>query len=284
MKPAPAAANTAATESSRRRFAILPLHAVTASLPVPSPGTHGQARERALDLVKWLALASMALDHLRFLLPGQPLLAWCFVPGRLAFPLFCLALAANLARQRPGVFGRTAQRHIGWLLLFAVLSEPAHDLLLGNAHKLNILVTLALSWSIAWGLHARRHGPLLLAVLMLLAAAWLRGRLTYGLPGVLLPSLCLLALQRGGPWPALATLAVLLANFTPRLGAALLAGQPRDWLIVASCLAALPLGLWLLRAPLPPRLHVPAVGRWAYFFYPLHMLAIVAAAALLRAS
>lgn len=284
MKPAPAAANTAATEPSPRRSAIQLLHAVTASLPAPSPGAHGQLRERGLDLVKWLALASMALDHLRFLLPGQPLLAWCFVPGRLAFPLFCLALAANLARQRPGVFARTAQRHIGGLLLFAALSEPAHDLLLGNAHKFNILASLALGWGIAWGLYARRHGPLLLAVLLLLGAAWLRSRLTYGLPGVLLPSLCLQALQRGGPWPALATLAVLLANFTPRLGAALLAGQPRDWLIVASCLAALPLGLWLLHAPLPPRLRIPAVGRWAYFFYPLHMLAIAAAAALLRAS
>ena len=82
--------------------------------------------------------------------------------------------------------------------------------------------------------------------------------------------------------PALATLTVLLANLTPRLGAALLAGQVRDWLIVVCCLAALPLGLWLLRAPLPAGLPVSAVGRWAYFFYPLHMLAIAAAAALLR--
>lgn len=64
------------------------------------PGQGG--RERGLDLVKWLALLSMAIDHLRFLLPGHELLRWSFVPGRLAFPLFCLALAANLARARPG--------------------------------------------------------------------------------------------------------------------------------------------------------------------------------------
>lgn len=244
----------------------------------------GHVRERGLDLVKWLALASMAIDHLRFVLPGHPLLGWCFVPGRLAFPLFCLALAANLARSRPGVFGRSEQRHLGWLLLFAVLSEPAHDLMLGNAHKFNILVSLALGWGIAWGCTALQRGPLLLAGLLAAGAAWLHTSLTYGLLGVLLPSLCLLALQRGGPWPALATLTVLLANLTPRLYAALLAGELRDWLIAFACMAAVPLGLWLLRTPLPAGLRVSAVGRWAYFFYPLHMLAIAAAAALLRLS
>lgn len=240
-------------------------------------------RERGLDLVKWLALLSMALDHLRFLIPGHALLGWGFVPGRLAFPLFCLALAANLARSRPGACGRSEQRHIGALLLFAVLSEPAHDLMLGNAYKLNILITLALGWAIAWSAQALQRGPLLLAALLLAGAVWLNASLTYGLLGVLLPTLCLLALQRGGAWLALATLTALLANLTPRLGAALLAGQPRDWLIAFSCLAALPLGFWLLRTPLPERLRVPAVGRWAYYFYPLHMLAIAAAAWLLHA-
>ncbi|MCM2318567.1 MAG: conjugal transfer protein TraX [Pseudomonas sp.] len=242
-----------------------------------------RSRERGLDLVKWLALLTMAIDHLRFLIPGHPLLAWSFVPGRLAFPLFCLAMAANLARRAPGAFGTAERRHIGALLLFAVLSEPAHDLMLGNADKFNILVSLAIGWGIAWGCQALQRGPLLLAGLLLSGAAWLHANLTYGMLGVLLPSLCLLALQRGAPWPALATLSVLLANFTPRLSAALIAGQPRDWLIALSCLVALPLGLWLLRTPLPERLRVPAVGRWAYYFYPLHMLAIAAATWLLRA-
>lgn len=261
----------------------LPQPSTPAAVPsLPGAAARSHARERGLDLVKWLALASMAVDHLRFLSPGQPLLAGCFVVGRLAFPLFCLALAANLARRPAGAFGASERRHIGALLLFAVFSEPAHDLMLGNAHKFNILVTLALGWGIAWGCNALQRGPLLMAGLLAGGAAWLHASLTYGLPGVLLPTLCLFALQRGGPWPALATLSVLLANFTPRLSTGLLAGQPRDVLIVAVCVAALPLGLWLLRAPLPAGLRVSAVGRWAYVFYPLHMLTIAAAAILLR--
>lgn len=248
-----------------------------------APSSLPQTRERGLDLVKWLALASMAIDHLRFLIPGHALLGWSFVPGRLAFPLFCLALAANLARRPPGTFGTAERRYLGALLLFAVLSEPAHDLMLGNADKFNILVSLAIGWGIAWGCSALQRGPLLLAGLLLAGSAWLHTSLTYGMLGVLLPTLCLLALQRGGAWPALATLAVLLVNLTPRLSAALLAGALRDWLILCACLAALPLGFWLLRTTLPANLRIPPVGRWAYYFYPLHMLAIAAAAWLLRA-
>lgn len=255
----------------------MPAHSVAGLLQQPA-----QARERGLDLVKWLALLTMSLDHLRFLIPGDALLRWGFIPGRLAFPLFCLALAANLARRPPGTFAASERRYLASLLLFAVLSEPAHDLMLGNAHKFNILVSLAIGWGIAWGLQALQRGPLLLAGLLLAGAGALHASLTYGLLGVLLPTLSLLALQRGGPWPLLAALSVLLANLTPRLSAALLAGQPRDLLIALACLAAVPLGLWLLRAPLPAGLRVPAVGRWAYFFYPLHMLAIAAAAWLLR--
>jgi hypothetical protein len=140
------------------------------ALRLPHGTAHERPRERGLDLLKWLALACMVVDHLRFLLPGQPLAVWGFVPGRLAFPLFCLALAANLARRPAGGFAGAERRHLGGLLLFAALSEPAHDLLLGNAHKLNILASLALGWGLAWGLHARRHAPLLLAALLALTA------------------------------------------------------------------------------------------------------------------
>jgi hypothetical protein len=56
---------------------------------------HLKPRDGALDLLKWLALLSMVLDHLRYVGYSVDLL---YVPGRLAFPWFCLAMAANLAR------------------------------------------------------------------------------------------------------------------------------------------------------------------------------------------
>ena len=58
---------------------------------------HG--RDTSLDLIKWLAMLTMLLDHLRYVWPET---GWLFVVGRLAFPLFCLGIAANVARSRAG--------------------------------------------------------------------------------------------------------------------------------------------------------------------------------------
>ncbi|CAE6952344.1 conserved protein of unknown function [Pseudomonas marincola] len=59
-----------------------------------------QGRDANLDLIKWLAMLTMLLDHLRYLWPQAA--DWLFIIGRLAFPLFCLGIAANVARPRSG--------------------------------------------------------------------------------------------------------------------------------------------------------------------------------------
>ena len=84
-------------------------------------------RDAGLDRVKWLAMLSMLLDHLRDLWPD----AYClFVVGRLAFPLFCLGIAANVARTRPdGLFSEGNARYLGWLTVFSLLSELPYGLL-----------------------------------------------------------------------------------------------------------------------------------------------------------
>ena len=57
-----------------------------------------RARDANLDLLKWLAMLSMLLDHLRYVWPQSE---WLFIVGRLAFPLFCLGIAAmSHARNR----------------------------------------------------------------------------------------------------------------------------------------------------------------------------------------
>ena len=63
----------------------------------------------------------MVVDHLRFLWPQAYGL---FVVGRLAFPLFCLAIAVNVGRSRPGtLFSSGNARYLCWMCAFAVLSE-----------------------------------------------------------------------------------------------------------------------------------------------------------------
>ena len=51
-----------------------------------------------LEALKWIALASMFLDHFGRHLLGWGQETWVFALGRIAFPLFALVLALNLAR------------------------------------------------------------------------------------------------------------------------------------------------------------------------------------------
>ncbi|ERO63187.1 hypothetical protein P308_30380 [Pseudomonas piscis] len=101
-------------------------------------------RDGALDALKWLALLSMVLDHLRYV--GLEL-DWLYVPGRLAFPWFCLAMAANLwrvgAARRPGQWS-----YLGWLLAFSGLSEIPYRLFVPEPDTLNVLPTWP--WGCWW--------------------------------------------------------------------------------------------------------------------------------------
>lgn len=60
-------------------------------------------RNKALDLLKWLAMLSMVLDHLRYVGWSVDFL---YVPGRFAFPRFCLAIAVNLSRRSAAIVAR----------------------------------------------------------------------------------------------------------------------------------------------------------------------------------
>ncbi|MFB8830861.1 TraX family protein [Azotobacter sp. CWF10] len=226
------------------------------------------ARDTALDLLKWLAFASMLLDHLRLVWPAQ---IWLYVPGRLAFPFFCLILAVNLVRPRPEPLRRLAlARYCGWLLVFALLSEWPYRLLVGAPDSFNVLPTLALGLLLANGVLPCPLSERLLAVAALALAVALNERLMFGAFGVLLPGAFLLALQRPR-WAWLLPAGVtVVANYWPPIYVDALLGQPFAFSVILACFFAAPLGLALLR--LAPGLPVPALRRWAYAFYPAHFL------------
>ncbi|HZX18700.1 MAG TPA: TraX family protein [Pseudomonas sp.] len=244
-------------------------------MPTPSPTAPGATRDAALDLIKWLALASMLIDHLRHVWPQ---LYAVYIPGRLAFPLFCLAIAANLVRPalaRPEGGGRAIPlRYLGLLLGFALISEWPYRLLVQSPQSLNVMPTLALGLLIASGMqypHGQRRwlaiGALLLAVV---GHPWLM----FGLAGALLPAAFVYALRRPNPgwiWPVLLC---LIANYWPPFYVDAMRGDPFAWTVILSCAGAPLFGLWLLRQPLT--LPVPPVRRWAYLFYPGHFLVLVA--------
>ncbi|WPP00300.1 TraX family protein [Pseudomonas sp. HR96] len=226
-----------------------------------------QGRDHALDLLKWLAILSMVLDHLRYV--GWSL-EFLYVPGRLAFPWFCLAIAANVAR-RPGAEIRLG--YLGWMLLFAVLAEVPYRWFVRPDDPLNVMPTLALGLLIANACHSRQLRSGLLAGVALLLGVIFRDQLMFGLPGVLLPTACLLVLHRPLWWAVLPGLLCLAGNewwvIVPaaRQHNLVAAGG------VVTCLAAPWLGMSLLRTC--GRLNVPPVRRWAYAIYPIHFLLLL---------
>ena len=228
---------------------------------------HMTQRDGALDLLKWLALLSMVLDHLRYVGYSLDLL---YVPGRLAFPWFCLAMAANLSRSRQVTH---QWRYLGWLILFSAISEIPYRMFIPDPDTLNVLPTLALGLLVARGWQQKTLPSRLLAVAVLVLAAVFTEYLMFGVFGVLLPLAMLLVIKRPWYFSLLPGLICLAANqwevlyYSARLGnSAAIPG-------IAACLIAPWLGLFLLRHA--RRINPPPMRRWAYALYPLHFLLLL---------
>lgn len=223
-----------------------------------------RVRDGALDLLKWLALLSMVLDHLRYV--GLSL-DGLYVPGRLAFPWFCLAIAANLHRagQAPARW-----RYLGWLLLFSVISEVPYRLFINDADTLNVLPTLALGMLVARGWQQKATFDRGLALIAVGLAAAFSSQLMFGVFGVLLPLAMLLVFRRPWYFSVLPGVVCLAANQWQIL---LQSGTLIAYLGLATCLIAPFAGLVLLRHG--KHLSPPAMRRWAYALYPLHFLLLL---------
>lgn len=233
-----------------------------------SSGTQAR-RDSSLDLIKWLAMLSMVIDHSRYLWPQAE--AWLFFVGRLAFPLFCLGIAANVCRSRSGqLFTDANGRYLAWLMAFSVVSELPYRLLSTESSTLNIMPTLLIGLLIAWGVHHQgRHG-LLLGLLSLTLAAAMHERLMYGVFGALVPAALVISIQRPGPAWLLPALLCVLANSRNRWAQGW-SGEVVGISIAAEFAAPL-IGLWLLRTTITWRIW--PVTRWGYFFYPVHLLVL----------
>lgn len=167
-------------------------------------------RDAGLDLVKWLAMLSMLIDHLRYLWPDAYGL---FVIGRLGFPLFCLGIATNVVRTQSGeLFSESNARYLGWLLAFSLLSELPYRLLSPESATLNVMPTLSLGLLVAWGVHHADRKSLLIATSALVVALLLHRQLMYGVIGVMLPAAFVIGLKAVRWWPLPVALAVLANN------------------------------------------------------------------------
>jgi TraX protein len=229
-------------------------------------------RDAALDLLKWLAMLSMVLDHLRYVGWSANVL---YVPGRLAFPWFCLAIAANLARTGVGSANAGAQwRYLAWMLVFAGVSELPYRLYMqAEATTLNVMPTLALGLLVARGWQQRTSLAVGVAVVAFATAVLCQAQLMFGFFGVMLPLVFLWVLR--GPWygAVLPGLVCLASNAWPEMFAAAGWGDPISIGAIIACLLAPLVGVMLLRGK--PDVAVWPMRRWAYAIYPVHFLLLL---------
>ncbi len=123
----------------------------------PQPNAPVALPDGSVEVLKWLALVLMVLDHVNTHLLGsnEP---WMFATGRIVMPVFSLLLAYNLARGRAGAAWRTSRR----TLAFGVLGTPAFWALHGGWWPLNILFTLSAAAAVIALLQQHRTGAALL--------------------------------------------------------------------------------------------------------------------------
>jgi hypothetical protein len=229
-------------------------------------------RDRALDLLKWLAMLSMVLDHLRYVGWSAD---WLYVPGRLAFAWFCLAIAVNVGRSvsqpvHPGI----RWKYLAWLAVFSVIAELPYRLYMaGEVTTLNVLPTLVLGLLVAQGASSRSWSMRIMAVLALGIGVAFAPSLMFGAYGVLLPTAFLLVL-RGSLWLAvLPGVICLLSNEWPKIIDGMLWGDPISVGALIACLLGPWMGLALLRWR--TAFAVWPMRRWAYLIYPLHFLLLL---------
>lgn len=169
------------------------MHATTTRTSTFSISLGSGARE----LLKWIALLAMTGDHVAKVVFGG------YVPvvtelGRIAFPLFALVMACNLAQ--PGADLRKSMRR---LALWGVIAQPLHALVFGSWLPFNILLTFALA---AVAVHALANNrPLLL----LLAAGVLPMLVDYQWAGVGSVLLAWIAFRHRAWWTLLIALAAV---------------------------------------------------------------------------
>ena len=250
---------------------------LNAQLPIQAAVDAGSSgRIRSLDLIKWMAIVLMVLDHLRAVWPAAEPLT---VPGRMALPLFCLAMAANVARQAQGEAPWAQnRRYVISLIVFAVISQAPYQALFGPG--LNIMWLLLPALLIAVAIHHQGHA-VWLGVVGLVVTIAASSRLGYHASAVLIPAAMVGAITAEG-WVRVfwaccsATLCVTANLLIPGVPALASDGEPFVLLMMGAAFVAPVLGLWLLRQRV--QFLLPPVGRWGYLFYPAHL----AAFALLR--
>ncbi|AOX64121.1 hypothetical protein BIZ42_19130 [Stenotrophomonas sp. LM091] len=102
------------------------------------------------ELLKWIAVLLMTGDHIAKVFYGGDVPVVSEL-GRIAFPVFALVMAYNLAEP-----GADIAKSVRRLAMWAAIAQPAHALAFGHWIPLNVLASFALAASVVWAIRAGR--------------------------------------------------------------------------------------------------------------------------------
>ncbi|MEG0191658.1 MAG: TraX family protein [Stenotrophomonas sp.] len=209
------------------------------------------------ELLKWIALVLMTGDHVLtvFGLGYVPVVSEL---GRVAFPVFALVMAYNLA-QSGADSGKSALR----LVLWGLAATPAAAMAFGQILPLNVLLTFAAAAGGIWATERRQWALVALLALVapvlldyawpgvwLVLAGWRWYRRQDGQSWLVWGCMGLLCLYNGNAWALLAIPLLRLGRSDvaiPRLGRVFY-GYYIGHLGLLACIAALPSNGFLLAA------------------------------------
>ncbi|MBV6871793.1 TraX family protein [Xanthomonas euvesicatoria] len=182
----------------------------------------------ARELLKWIALVCMTFDHVAKVLYDG------YVPalselGRIAFPLFALVMAYNLAQ--PGSDVAKSARRLCW---WGVLAQPFHAWAFGYWVPVNVLLAFALAAAAVWAIQRGRWVLLTLCVapaplfvdyqwagMALVVAGWAYYAKLMRSPILVVMALGALCWFNGSLWCLLAIPAIALAEAVTNRGLAI---------------------------------------------------------------
>jgi hypothetical protein len=232
---------------------------VPPAVAFPRGAASAVAAQADLELAKWTAIVTMAIDHY-----GKIVEPDLFLPthavGRLSFPLFAAIVGIRLAA-RPDLASRYFRRLLPW----ALVSQPAFVLAGRPWHAGNVLFTLLLGVGLtAWLRRAATARSTWSDAVVVVLASPLALFVEFGPVGVAAVPItaALAARHRTAALWAAGPLGVA-ANLSLEL-------PPLSWVDLCALGSSVVLAASVALEPRLPRLPTHAF----YAFYPLHLLAL----------
>lgn len=245
---------------------------------------NNRIRNKGIDLVKIIAIITMVVDHLRYILPEYQLI--CIAFGRFAFIMFACAMAYNAVHIFENKRYDSLKKYFKNLIIFSIISEIPYQLASQgqNLGTMNIMITLLLGLISISIVNIKFN--IILKYCLLFGfigfCYFLNDRIQFGLLGVLLIlSYYLLFKYYKTSFkffliPAVIALAIMCnTQYYLEIIAKLGLGSIWVYSMLIGCLTGVIASLLLSLGKIDLSLYkINKIGKWAWWFYPVHLLII----------